>query len=177
MTRSQRRRQNASAAGARAASGQSTKGLTALTHRAANRITGSRGRHGNIAEPSWPRNRLITGRLPERGPACGGRAAEAKPAADAGPAAPPAASSVRSPQSSVRKQKPGVTKNGAARKALRYGRQTPTGNRVDSRPGGYVRGKQEVFEPLLTVPQTRAIRRSLTSLHNYASSSRAENAR
>jgi len=31
-----------------------------------------------------------------------------------------------------------------------------------------VRGKQEIFEPLLAVPQTRTIRPSLTSLHNSA---------
>jgi hypothetical protein len=42
------------------------------------------------------------------------------------------------------------------------------GNRVGN-PGGYVRGKQEIFEPLLAVPQTRTIRPSLTSLHIYAS--------
>jgi hypothetical protein len=41
------------------------------------------------------------------------------------------------------------------------------GNRVGS-PDGYVRGKQEIFEPLLAVPQTRTIRPSLTSLHNSA---------
>ena len=41
------------------------------------------------------------------------------------------------------------------------------GNRAGS-PGGYVRGKQEIVEPLLAVPQTRTIRPSLTSLHNYA---------
>ena len=34
-------------------------------------------------------------------------------------------------------------------------------------------GEQEVFDPLLVVLQTRAIRRTLTSLHNYASSPRS----
>jgi hypothetical protein len=64
------------------------------------------------------------------------------------------------------KQRPGVTENLRHAEHRDIGVST-NGNRVGS-PGGYVRGKQEIFEPLPAVPQTRTIRPSLTSLHNYA---------
>jgi hypothetical protein len=77
----------------------------------------------------------------------------------------PRRSSQLSPQPA--KQEPRVTVKWCGAQNTGIPASAPTETEPAARAAN-VRGKQENSEPLLAVPQTRTIRPSLTSLHNYA---------